>query len=133
MKTVTAKQHGIDDYITGFPERIQRLLKLFRSAIISAAPEAEEVISYQMPAFKYHGMLVYFSAHRSHIGLYPSGSCIAHFKEELSMYATSKGAILFPMDQPPPLELIKKIVSFCVQENAQRAAEKVKVTKYKLQ
>jgi uncharacterized protein YdhG (YjbR/CyaY superfamily) len=133
MKTVTAKQHDIDDYITGFPETIQRLLTLVRFAIISAAPEAEEVISYQMPAFKYHGMLVYFSAHRGHIGLYPSESGIEHFKQELSIYTTSRGAILFPMDQPLPLELIKKIVSFRVQENAQKAAEKFKVRKYKLQ
>ena len=133
MKTVTAKQHDIDDYISSFPDRIQRLLKLVRSAIICAAPDAEEVISYQMPAFKYHGMLVYFSAHRSHIGLYPSESGIEHFKEELSLYTTSKGAILFPMDQSLPIELIKKIVSFRVQENAHKAAEKFKVDKYKLQ
>ena len=132
MKTVTARQHDIDDYIAGFPDKIQRLLKLVRSAITFAAPEAEEVISYQMPAFKYHGMLVYFSAHRSHIGLYPAESGIEHFKEELSNYSTSKGAILFPMDQPLPLELIKKIVGFRVQENAHKAAEKFKINKYKL-
>jgi uncharacterized protein YdhG (YjbR/CyaY superfamily) len=133
MKTVTAKQHDIDDYVAAFPERIQRLLKLVRSAIISAAPEAEEVISYQMPAFKYHGVLVYFSAQRSHIGFYPFESGLEHFKEELSVYNKSKGAVLFPINQPLPLELIKRIVNFRVNENAQKAAEKFKINKYKLQ
>jgi uncharacterized protein YdhG (YjbR/CyaY superfamily) len=78
-------------------------------------------------------MLVYFSAQRSHIGFYPSQSGIEHFSQELSLYATSKGAVLFPMNQPLPLELIKKIVSFRANENAHKAAEKFKINKYKLQ
>jgi uncharacterized protein YdhG (YjbR/CyaY superfamily) len=88
-----------------------------RTTIKSAAPGAEEKISYQMPTFALKGNLVHFAAHKKHIGFYPTPSGIQAFKEELSIYETSKGAIRFPIDKPLPLDLISKIVKFRVNEN----------------
>jgi uncharacterized protein YdhG (YjbR/CyaY superfamily) len=93
--------------------------------IKAAAPEAEEKISYQMPAFAQNGILVYFAAHKNHIGFYPTSSGIEKFKDELSAYENSKGAIRFPIDEPIPYELVKKIVAFRLQENL----NKVKIPK----
>jgi len=85
-----------------------------------AAPEAVEVISYQMPAFKLNGILVYFAAFKNHIGFYPTSSGIEQFKKELSPYKWSKGAVQFPLDKPIPFALVKKIVIFRVKENLRR-------------
>ena len=86
---------------------------------MESAPEAEEAISYGMPAFKLHGKsLVYFAAWRSHVGFYPSGpSAIEGFKKELSPYKQSKGTIQFRLDKPIPFDLVRKIVKFRVKEN----------------
>lgn len=115
-----------DDYIAMFPAEIQSTLQKLRSAIKKAAPSAEEVISYKMPAFKLNGMLVWFAAQKNHIGFYPTGSPINVFKKELAPYKTSKGAIQFPMDKPIPLTLIKKIVKFRVKEDLENAKAKAK-------
>jgi len=88
-----------------------------RAAIRAAAPDAEEKISYQMPTFALHGNLVHFAAHPHHIGFYPAPSGIAAFAEELAPYKSSKGAVQFPLDQPLPLDLIRRIVEFRVEEN----------------
>lgn len=109
-----------DEYIAGFPENIQRKLNDLRAAIKKAAPEAEESISYCMPAYKFNGMLVYFAAQKNHIGFYPTSSGVAAFKNELAGYKTSKGAIQFPLDKPLPLKLISTIVKFRVKENSDR-------------
>jgi uncharacterized protein YdhG (YjbR/CyaY superfamily) len=114
----------IDDYIRNFPPEIQALLKELRKAIREAAPEAEETISYQMPAFRLNGILVYFAAAKNHIGFYPTGSGVEAFKEELAQYRWSKGTIRFPLDQPLPLDLVKRIVKFRVKENQQKKASK---------
>ena len=111
------KPKDIDEYISSFPEETQKLLEQIRTTISDAAPEAVEVISYSMPAFKYNGVLVWFAAHKSHIGFYPRASGIEAFKKELSTYKKSKGAVQFPLDKPLPLELIKKIVKFRLAEN----------------
>ena len=87
-------------------------------------PEAEERISYQMPAFALHSIFVYFGAHKDHIGFYPTSSGIAAFQQELSAYKYSKGAVRFPHDQPLPMDLIIRIVRFRVAENLDRAAAK---------
>ena len=108
---------SIDEYIKTFPPDVQSILKKIRQTIREAAPETKEVISYQMPAFKLNGILVYFAAHKSHIGFYPTASGIATFKEELSSYQWSKGAVQFPLDKPIPYDLIKRIVEFRVKEN----------------
>jgi uncharacterized protein YdhG (YjbR/CyaY superfamily) len=107
----------IDAYISAQPENIQVLLDTIRETIKQAAPEATEMISYQMPAFKLHGPLAYFAAYKNHIGFYPTPLPIVAFKEELSIYKTSKGAVQFPLDQPLPLDLITRMVQFMVQYN----------------
>ena len=78
------------------------------------------MISYGMPAYRLQGMLVWFAARTNHIGLYPRGSGIEEFKEELKGYKVSKGTIQFPLDKPLPLELIKRIVEFRVIQNLER-------------
>jgi len=121
MKAETIKPKDIDEYISMFPENIQELLKEMRATIKEAAPEAEEVISYQMPAYKFHGMLIYFAAFKNHIGLYPRASGIETFKEELSVYKGAKGSVQFPLNKPLPLDLISRIVKFRVAENLKQS------------
>lgn len=114
----------IDEYIATFPENIQALLQTVRATIREVAPEAKEIISYNMPAFAQDGNLVYFAALKNHIGFYPTSSGIAAFKEELSAYKSTKGAVNFPLNQPLPLDLITKIVQFRVKENLEKAEAK---------
>jgi uncharacterized protein YdhG (YjbR/CyaY superfamily) len=120
------KPIDIDQYISGFPEEIQKTLEEFRTTIKKAAPEAEEVISYGMPAFKLNGMLVYFAGYKKHIGFYPTASGIETFKKELSIYQGATGSVQFPLDKPLPSGLITKIVKFRVTENLQKAKKKKK-------
>ncbi|MFL0267446.1 iron chaperone [Candidatus Clostridium radicumherbarum] len=115
MEQVTCKT--IDEYILQFPPEIQEILNNIRKVIKEAAPNAEEVISYQMPAFKLQGILVYFAAFKKHIGFYPTSSGVAAFKDELSKYKGGKGSVQFPLDKSIPYELISKIVKFRVKEN----------------
>ena len=115
-----AKPKDTDEYIASFPADIQPLLELMRATIKEAAPDAEEVISYSLPAYKYNGMLAWFGAHTHHVGFYPRASGIAAFKQELSMYKNAKGSVQFPFDQPLPVELIKRIIAFRLEENLQR-------------
>jgi len=110
----------IDEYIRLFPDDIQALLQSLRQTIREAAPDAEETISYQMPAFKQNGMLVYFAAFKKHIGFYPTSSGIEAFREELSAYEGSKGTVRFPIDKPLPLDLVRDIVKFRVRENLEK-------------
>jgi uncharacterized protein YdhG (YjbR/CyaY superfamily) len=122
-KASMIKPVDTDSYIAGFPEKTQALLEQLRATIRETAPDAKEVISYAMPAFKAHGVLVYFAGYQHHIGFYPA-SAIAAFKEELAEFKHSKGAVQFPLDQPLPLELIKKMVRFRIEEDRQAAALK---------
>ena len=114
----------IDEYIAGFPPKVQKLLKQLRRTIRKAAPEAEEKISYQMPAYAFHGALVYFAGYEHHIGLYPVPRASAEFREELAAYEGGKGTARFPLDEPLPLDLITRIVQYRVKENLERAAAK---------
>jgi uncharacterized protein YdhG (YjbR/CyaY superfamily) len=108
----------IDAYINLQPEDVRPALEKLRQTIKTAAPDAEEVISYRMPAFKYHGMLAGFAAAKNHYGFYPwNGRTVLEFKDELAGYETSKGAIRFPKDKPLPIALIKKIVKARMKEN----------------
>jgi uncharacterized protein YdhG (YjbR/CyaY superfamily) len=118
---------SIDQYIATFPESTQKILETLRAAIKTAAPDASEKISYQMPTFAMHGNLVHFAAFANHIGFYPTPSGIEAFKDELSDFDTAKGSVQFPIDQP--LELIAKIVKFRVEENLKKAASKAKPKK----
>ncbi len=111
----------IDSYIATFPENVQALLEQVRHAIKTSAPKAEEVISYNMPAFKYHGILVYFAGYKNHIGFYSLPSGHKAFEKELSKYKQGKGSVQFPLDKPMPLALIKKMVKFRVKENSEKA------------
>jgi uncharacterized protein YdhG (YjbR/CyaY superfamily) len=120
---------SIDEYISGFPPKIQKILQKVRKVIKKAAPGAEEKISYQMPAFAQRGILVYFAAWKNHIGLYPTSSGITAFKRELSKYKVAKGSVQFPIEEPLPYDLISRIVKFRVAENI-GAAGKLKKKKY---
>lgn len=126
MKTPSVKHENIDEYISCFPEQIRTRLNEMRAAINKAAPKAQEVISYNMPAFKQNGVLVYFAANKNHIGFYPTASPIRVFKDELTKYETSKGAIQFPNDKPIPVTLVKKIVKYRTAEDEEKAARKKK-------
>jgi uncharacterized protein YdhG (YjbR/CyaY superfamily) len=106
----------IDEYIKSFPADVRGNLEKIRQTVRDAAPQAVEAISYQMPAFKLNGILLYFAAHRNHIGFYPMASGIEAFKNELKPYKWSKGTVQFPIDKPIPFNLIKKIVAFRVKE-----------------
>lgn len=111
---------SIDEYIARFPEDVQRVLSEVRAVIHAAAPDAEERISYQMPAFYQNGNLVYFAANKGYIGFYPTGSGVAAFKDELGAYQGSKGSVHFPLDQPMPHDLITRMVKFRVTENLKK-------------
>jgi uncharacterized protein YdhG (YjbR/CyaY superfamily) len=109
--------HTIDEYIQAFPEPVQKLLREMRAVIQKEAPGALEKISYQMPTFFLNGNLVHFAAYANHIGFYPAPSGIKAFQSELTSYKNAKGSVQFPIDQPLPIDLIKKIVRFRVEEN----------------
>ena len=99
------------------------LIKL-RKAIQQAAPKAEELISYNMPAFKLNGMLVYYAAYKEHIGFYPGAVIQTAFKDDLAGYETSKGTIKFPIGKSLPLGLIKEIVKYRAKQNMEKAIKK---------
>ena len=109
-----------DEYIACFPQNVQVALQQTRQAIKEAAPNAQEVISYSMPAFKQNGILVWFAAFKKHIGFFPKVSAMEAFKKQLSKYQTSKGTIRFPLDKPIPFELVKEIVKFRVKEDQRK-------------
>ncbi|HNW88806.1 MAG TPA: DUF1801 domain-containing protein [Bacteroidales bacterium] len=110
--------NSVDKYISCFSGEIQTKLQQLRLAIRKAAPGAEEVISYQMPAYRQGKILVYFAAHKNHIGFYPTASGIEAFKNELSAYKLTKGTVQFPYKRPLPLKLVEKITRFRVMETA---------------
>ena len=118
------KQKGtystVDEYIALQPASLQTGLELLRKTIKKAAPGAEEMISYQMPAYKLNGMLVFFSAAKKHFGFYPTASPIIAFRERLQSFETSKGTIKFPLDKPLPLKLVAEIVKWKAKENLKK-------------
>jgi uncharacterized protein YdhG (YjbR/CyaY superfamily) len=107
----------IDEYIAAFPENVQTILEKLRSVIRETAPEAEETIDYGIPTFKLKGNLVHFAAFKNHTSFYPTPSAIEAFKKELSPFKQSKGTVQFPLDEPIPFDLVKKIVKFRAKEN----------------
>ena len=114
----------VQEYLSVQPAPVKAKLQQIRSTIKEAAPEAEEAISYNMPAFKLQGMLVWYAAFKNHIGFYPRPSGLEAFKKEIAVYKSSKGAVQFPMDQPLPLALVTKIVKYRVKENKAEAVAK---------
>ena len=117
---------SIDEYLASFPETTQGILSEMRKIIHSAAPEATEKISYQMPTFFWKGNLVHFAAFKTHIGFYPLPHVLTSFQEELKKYKTGKGSVQFPLDRELPLALITRIVKFRVEQNSARSRTTLK-------
>jgi uncharacterized protein YdhG (YjbR/CyaY superfamily) len=115
---------NIDDYISSCEKEFQPTLSKIREVIKQTAPEATEAIKYGMPAFVQNGVLVYFAACKKHIGFYPTPSALNAFKDELAGYKGSKGAVQFPINQPMPFELIRKMTEFRVMENNSKKLKK---------
>lgn len=124
METLKIKFQNTDEYIAAFPPKTQRLLNQLRKTVKEVAPEAEELISYNMPAFKQAGILAYYAAYKNHIGFYPTAAPIEAFKDELTHYKTSRGAIQFPIEGGIPIELVKRIVRFKLDANLKKAKTK---------
>ncbi|MGV3601237.1 MAG: iron chaperone [Dyadobacter fermentans] len=114
-----SKPQTIDEYIAGFPDDVQAALQQIRAEVRTAAPEAVETISYDMPTFNLNGTyLIYFAGWKKHVALYPiSESIFQKLSEELAGYKGSKGSVHFPLNKPMPLELIRKIVALRIEEN----------------
>ncbi len=113
---------NIDQYIAQFEGKEQAILQKVRTTIARTAPEATETISYQMPTFRYKGNLIHFALYKHHLGLYPGPEAIHHFKEDLTAYKTSKGAIQIPLDQKVPHTLIEKLVRFNIEQLQDKSA-----------
>lgn len=126
MNYMDAAPPTIDEYIAGFPPDVGAILQRIRTTIREAAPDAQETIKYQMPTFTLHGNLVHFAAFKNHIGFYPVPTGIEAFKDELSAYEGGKGSVRFPLDEPIPYDLIRRVVEFRVQENLARVTAKRK-------
>ena len=120
----TLSSANIDEYIQAYPPEIQSILQSIRTTIRKAAPEAEETISYKMPAFKQNGILVYFAAFKKHIGLYPPVSGDLSLEKAIAPYAGPKGNLQFPLDQPIPYDLIERIVKLRVRQNQAKVFSK---------
>lgn len=116
----------VDEYIGTFPPQVQEKLEAVRATVKAAAPDAVEKIGYQMPAYRLHGVLVYFGAWKTHIGFYPATPVADEFADELAGYERSKGAIRFPLDQPLPLDVIRRMVLRRVAENMENHERKGK-------
>lgn len=106
------KNPAVTAYIAAFPKQTQSQLNVLRELFFQEVPEVQEVISYQMPAYKKGKMIAYYAGYKNHIGFYPTATGIKAFENEISGYKWSKGAIQFPIDQPLPLDLIRKIIQF---------------------
>ena len=114
----------IDAYIAGFPPDVRKLLERIRREIRKAAPGATEAIKYRMPTFVLNGNLVHFAAFKEHIGFYPTPSAKEEFAADIERYGGGKGTMRFPLDEPVPYDLIRRIVEFRVQESGKKAKAK---------
>lgn len=115
----------IDEYIEQFEPNLQAILQKIRKTIQKLAPNAKEVISYRMPAFKQSGILVYFAAWKNHIGFYPPVSGDEVLEKLVARYANEKGNLLFPLDQPIPYDLITRIVKLRVKQDLAKVEAKL--------
>jgi len=116
----------VEEYIRGFEPPTRRILRALRKAIRERAPDATEAIRYGMPTFRLKGNLVHFAAYARHIGFYPTSSAIDAFKHELARYKCGRGTVQFPIDDPLPLDLIRRMVEYRVAECRQSAATRKK-------
>ena len=118
-----AKPTTVDQYIAGFPPDVRAILEKIRETVRKSVPDAEEVISYQMPAFKYHGMLLYYAAFRDHYSIFAAAARDApEFRERLAPYRMSKGTLRFPLDKRVPVGLIRDIARYGAKHNVEREA-----------
>jgi uncharacterized protein YdhG (YjbR/CyaY superfamily) len=125
MKSQLFRAKNIDSYLATLPEKQILVLEKLRQTIRKAAPEAEEVISYQIPAFKYYGLLVGFAGFKNHCSFFPMGSeTIRQFQNDLKNFETSKGTIRFTPDKPLPSALVRKIVKARMKRNLDKKALK---------
>ena len=118
------KPNSIDDYIAFASPSAKPILKKIRQVVHAAAPRAEEVISYRMPAFRMNGILIYFAAFKNHIGFYPPVVGDPTLMKAVLPYAGQKGNLKFPLDKPIPYDLIKKIVRYRVKQNMSKSPNK---------
>ncbi len=113
----------IDDYIAGFPPETQKVLEEVRALIKSVAPDATETISYAIPTFDLNGHhLVHFAGFANHVGFYPTPSGVEAFKDELKPYKSAKGSVQFPLGQPMPMDLIRRMVELRLGENTGKSS-----------
>lgn len=115
---------NVDEYLAGVPKEARATLEKLRRTIRAAAPMAAEVISYQIPMYKHHGMVVGFAAFKNHCSIFPGSAVMDRYKKELERYDTSKGTIRFPANKPLPSALVKKLVKARIKENEARANRK---------
>lgn len=118
------KYTTVDEYISSFPEETQNILQQLREDLQQMVPEAKQKIGYGIPTFTLNGNLVHFAGYKNHIGLYPGSKAIEVFADQLKGYHTSKGTVQFPIDKPLPMDLIKKLVDFCVVQNLAKGKKK---------
>ena len=116
----------VDEYFSSLPANTRSIMVELRKEIKKIVPEAEEAISYNIPAFKFHGMLIWYAAFKEHVSLFPKTTAIKIFSKELAKYEVSKGTIQFPVNKPIPFGLITKIVKFRVKENLEQEKMKLK-------
>jgi uncharacterized protein YdhG (YjbR/CyaY superfamily) len=112
----------IDAYIAGCPSKVQSILHRIRHSVQDIAPEAEEMISYRMPAFRQGSMLIYFAAFKNHIGIFPPVRGDAKLERAVARYSGAKGNLRFPLDEPIPYDLIKRIVKLRLKQATAKAA-----------
>jgi len=117
----TAAPQTVDEYLAAVPESARGALNQIRAAIRSVVPpEAIEIISYKIPAFKRKRVLVWYAVFANHCSLFPTAAVIDTSKDDLKGFSTSKGTIHFPLDKPMPLALIKKLVKARVQSESKK-------------
>jgi uncharacterized protein YdhG (YjbR/CyaY superfamily) len=118
MKKLQPKSSAVDAYIRQYPANVRKILAKIRDTIRKAAPDAEEIISYMMPAYRINSVLVYFAGFKDHVSFFPTSSGVKAFKKELGKLARSKGTIWLPLDEPVPYGLIRRITRFRVRESS---------------
>ena len=129
MEKAKVVPETVDQYIAAFPADVKKRMQQLRKTIKTAAPKADELISYQMPGYKYFGMLVYFAAYKNHIGFYPGAGGVLEFYKKLSSFKSAKGSVQFPHDRPIPYDVISKIVKFRVKQNEENFSLKKNIAK----
>jgi uncharacterized protein YdhG (YjbR/CyaY superfamily) len=120
----TAPARNVDEYLAGVHKEARAVLVKLRKTIKTAAPMASEVISYQMPMYKHHGMVIGFAAFKDHCSIFPGSAVMDAHKQELKRYSASKGTIRFPVNKPLPAALVRKLVRARIKENEARAAKR---------